>query len=82
MIKAKEIPLGVRISDKIKRTLDAYCRQSGISRKFFVEEAIKEKLLDIMEELDDVALAKERLKHPAGITEKEMEEYFAKRIKA
>ncbi len=81
MIKPKDVLLGVRISDKIKKSLDLYCQKNGVSRKFFVEEAIKERLLEIMEDIEDRALAEERLKNMELVDEKEMELFFKKKLK-
>jgi predicted DNA-binding protein len=81
MIKIKETLLGVRISESLKKTVDQYCQKFGISRKYFVESAIKNKLIEIMEEDRDVYVAKERLKDSQAVGEREVEAYFSKRLK-
>ncbi len=81
MIKLKDEMLGVRVSTKIKGSLDRYCKNSGVSRKHFVEEAIKDKLVEIIEDEYDTIEAKKRLSKPQFITENEMEKYFKQRSK-
>lgn len=81
MIKPKEVPLGVRVSDKIKKSLDQYCKTNGISRKHFVEQAIKERLIEIMEDVEDYKTVGERLKNPDLVDAKEMERFFKEKFK-
>ena len=81
MIKATDISLGVRVSSKIKQSLDKYCHRTGVSRKHFVEQAIKEKLVEIMEDEQDSYLAQQRLNEPSFVSEKQIEAYFSKRLK-
>jgi len=81
MIKVKETPLGVRVSNQLKKSMDDYCRRQGVSRKHFVEEAIKNKLMEIIEDEQDLKTAKERLAENDFVSEREMEAYFAKRLK-
>jgi len=81
MIMPKETLLGVKISTKLKEKVSNYCDRNGIKIKAFVAQAIREKLLEIAEELDDNATVDQRLEHPEFFSESEMKKYLNKRQK-
>lgn len=81
MIKPTEELLGVRISKKVKKVLDRYCKQNGISRKYFVEEAIREKLIEEEEDRMDLAITKERSRNPQFVDQKTIDNFFKKKLK-
>lgn len=56
MIKAKESLLGVRIETTLKRKMDEFCKKRGISRKFFVQQAVLDKLYSALEDETDLQL--------------------------
>jgi len=60
--KRSQIMIAVRLSQDIKVRLDRLARRTGRTKTFYVREAI----LAHLEELEDVYLAEERLRHPAG----------------
>jgi hypothetical protein len=75
----KEKLIGARIPVPLKETLDKYCREHGIKMNFFVVHAIKEKLLESIEDEDDIRVVTERLKKPDFATAREFSDYLARR---
>ena len=80
MFKPQELALlGARIPSQLKEKLSRYCVSHGIKMNYFVSEAIQEKLEEIAEEKELVAIAAERLKSPKFISQKELERHLTKR---
>jgi len=46
---------------------------------YLVAQAIREKLLELAEDTEDIAVSKDRLKHDEFISQAEMDGYFKKR---
>jgi hypothetical protein len=46
MMNVKTLPLSTNISSQIKKVLDIYCKQHGIKIRYFIEQAIIDKLED------------------------------------
>jgi predicted DNA-binding protein len=55
-----DIPLSVRISEDVKNNFDNYCKSHGLKKGFFLNQIIKEKLEELLEDEMDYALADER----------------------
>ncbi len=74
-----QVLLGTRVPASLKERLSNYCRIYGIKMNYFIAEAIKEKLLEIVEEKHNLVIAKKRLKKPDFISQKELDKYLHKR---
>jgi predicted DNA-binding protein len=80
MLKSHEQALlGARIPIQLKERLLRFCLSHGIKMNYFVSEAIKEKLQEILEERELTVIAKERLKSAKFISQKELNRYLSKR---
>ncbi len=75
----QQVLLGARIPVNLKDVLSHYCENHGVRMNYFVTAAIKEKLLEIAEDAEDIAVSKDRLKHDTFISQTEMARYFKKR---
>lgn len=75
----EQILLGARVPLYLKERLHKYCLSHGIKMGYFVAEAIREKLLEIAEDNRSIAVARERLKAPEFISQKEFDKYLVKR---
>lgn len=75
----KEKLIGARIPEELKKVLDRYCNEHGIKMNFFVTQAVKEKLLEVIEDEDDMKVINERLKEPDFASPKEFNEYLISR---
>jgi predicted DNA-binding protein len=75
----EQVFLSARIPFELKVQLAEYCKEHGIKMNFLITTAIKEKLLQIAEDEDDIALAKERLKDGKFLSSKEFNKYLRKR---
>ena len=76
MTKTKETLLGVKVPEKLKEQVFSYCDSQGIKIKYFVTVAIKEKLIEALEDAWDIGVAKKRLKDPTLITKEQFKEYI------
>lgn len=74
-----QVLLGARVPVSLKGQLSNYCRIYGIKMGYFVTQAIKEKLSEISEEKQNLIIAKQRLKKPEFISQKELDRYLYKR---
>ena len=74
-----QVLLGTRVPLTLKERLSRYCLSHGVKMNYFVAEAIKERLLEISEDKEDLLVAQERLKEAKFISPKEMSRYLAKR---
>lgn len=74
-----QVLLGTRVPLPLKERLSRYCLSHGIKMSFFVAEAIKEKLLEISEDKEDLLTAQERLQEAKFISPKGIDRYFVKR---
>lgn len=74
-----QVLLGMRVPVSLKERLTRYCLSHGIKMNYFVAEAIKERLLEISEDNEDLLIAKDRLKDAKFISRTEMGKYLAKR---
>lgn len=75
----RSVLIGARVSNELKETLSQYCLNHGIKMNYFVAEAIKEKLLEAIEDSHDIAIAKRRLKDAEFVSAEEFNKYLLKR---
>lgn len=75
----EQVLLGARIPADLKQKLAKYCLDHGIKMNYLVTEAIKEKLLEISEDNEDLLVAKERMSNPKFISQKEFAKYLVQR---
>ena len=75
----KEKLVGARIPASLKEVLDKYCKEHGVKMNFFVVHAIREKLLEVVEDEDDIKVISERLKKPDFATAQEFNDYLIHR---
>lgn len=82
-IQQNQVLIGARIPIDLKEQLLKFCLGHGIKMNYFVAEAIKEKLLETIEDYQDIAIAKKRLKSAQFVSQREFDKYLSKRgIKA
>ncbi len=74
-----QVLLGARVPLPLKERLSRYCLSHGVKMSYFVAEAIKERLLEISEDKEDLLIAQERLKDAKFISPKEISRYLVKR---
>lgn len=75
----KEKLVGARIPAPLKESLDKYCKGHGVKMNFFVVEAIRDKLLETIEDEEDIKTLTERIKEPDFVTAQEFNDYLANR---
>ncbi|MCL4378328.1 MAG: hypothetical protein M1409_08130 [Actinobacteria bacterium] len=74
----KNIPIGVRISEKVKLKFDKYCDTHGMKKSFLLNNLIEEKIVELEEDEEDLKIALSRLEDETlGIAE--LNDYFKKR---
>ncbi len=76
---AKEKLIGARIPFVLKESLDKYCTEHGVKMSFFVSQAIREKLLEVIEDENDLCVIQERLKKSDFATSEEFNDYLSRR---
>lgn len=69
---------GARVPRELWKETKKVCAKSGLKLSYFVTRAIEEKLLELKEEEEAVAIIKAREKEPS-ISLSEMEKYFKSR---
>ncbi len=74
-----QVFLAARIPFELKAKLSTYCLGHGVKINYLVAEAIKQKLSQIAEEKEDIAIAKRRLKDAEFLSPKELRKYLLKR---
>ena len=74
-----QVLLGARVPLPLKERLSQYCLSQGVKMSYFVAEAIKERLLEISEDKEDLLTVQKRLKEAKFISSKEMDRYLIKR---
>jgi hypothetical protein len=79
MIKPKEVILGIKVPTQLKDRVFDYCDRNGVKIKYFVAQAIQDKLFEIAEDNYDNAIVDGRLENPAFTAEKDMKQYLRKR---
>lgn len=79
-MKAAEVPLGTRIPKSLKKKLDRFCKEHGLKMSHVVATALEDKLGDLEEELEDIALARRRLEDAEFVSEGEYDAYIKRRL--
>jgi len=77
--ESKEKLVGARIPAPLKESLDKYCKGHGVKMNFFVVQAIREKLLEVIEDEEDIKTIGERLKNPDFAAGREVDDYLVRR---
>jgi predicted DNA-binding protein len=75
----QQTQLGARIPADLKAILSKYCSSRGIKLNYFVTEAIRDKLLEMIEDSEDLKIAQERLKNADFVSLEELKKYLKKR---
>ena len=78
-IHQEQVLLGARIPVNLKEVLSRYCTSHGVKMSYFVTQALKEKLLENVQDNHDLTVAGERLKNPDYISQTEFNKYLRKR---
>ena len=76
---SKSIPIGVRISDDIKKRFDNYCDSKGLKKNYLLSKMIEEKLIEFEEDEEDLKLSEQRVAEEK-ITLDEFNKYIEKGI--
>ena len=79
-MKTADVPVGARIPRALKKKLDQFCNAHGLKMSHLVAVALEDKLGDMEEELNDRILARERLKNPEFVSEKDYDRYIRRRL--
>ena len=75
----ENVLIGARVPVNLKESLSKYCLSHGVKMNYFITEAIKEKLLEIAEDNEDIAVANERLKNAEFISQEEFNKSLLKK---
>ncbi|MBF0479304.1 MAG: hypothetical protein HQL26_07450 [Candidatus Omnitrophica bacterium] len=81
MIAANMVALGARIPAGLKNNIMTYCDRHGIKLRFFVEQALEEKLREEQETQEDNAEIDKRLKNAHYAGTEELTKYISLRKK-
>lgn len=73
-----EIQIGPRVPQSLAEELKTFCKKRGLVMNHFVTEAIREKLLELKEDEEDIATVADRENEP-DISEKEFYAHLKKR---
>lgn len=79
MIKLKETLLGVKVPRGLKEQVSTYCDRNGVKIKYFVTQALQDKLLEAAEDNYDNAIVDQRLKTQEFVGEAAMKKYLRER---
>jgi hypothetical protein len=75
------VALGARIPSELKDSVMAYCDSHGIKLRFFVAQALAEKLIEEQETMRDNVIVDARLKSAQYAGTGDLAKYAAKRKK-
>ncbi|MBF0483461.1 MAG: hypothetical protein HQL25_02030 [Candidatus Omnitrophica bacterium] len=81
MLASDMVALGARVPVKLKNNVMTYCDRNGIKLRFFVTQALEEKLREEQETRDDNAIVDTRLKNAQYIGTEELTKYISSRKK-
>ncbi len=81
MAQSNLVSLGARIPVDLKKNIDDYCDHHGVKMRFFVIQALKEKLLEIKQMANENAIVDERLKTAEFTSKEALVKYMALRKK-
>ncbi len=71
--------IGARVPIELKRVLDNYCEGHGVKLSFFVTQAVKDKLLEVVEDESDIKIVLERLENPGFASQEDFDAYLSRR---
>ncbi len=80
-MRIEEVSLGVRIPVLLKEKLDHFCEEHGLKMSHVVKTALMDKLREFKEELEDIRMAKERLRDGGFFSQEEYDRYLKKRLR-
>jgi predicted DNA-binding protein len=80
MMKSGGVALGARIPKELKEKLNRFCLEHGLKMNHFVKTAIADKLGEMEEELQDIAMARGRLSDAEFVAEEEYDRYLKRRL--
>ena len=69
---------GARIPEELWETIKSMCKKHGLKLSYFVTQALEEKLQELKDDEEDIAIIKAREDEPS-IPFSEMEKYFKSR---
>ena len=81
MLTSDMVALGARVPFGLKNTVMTYCERNGIKLRFFVTQALEEKLREVQETSDDNAEVDTRLQQAYYVGTDELTKYMALRKK-
>lgn len=81
MSETNLVSLGARIPVDLKKRVDDYCDQHGVKMRFFVVQALKEKLFEIQQMAHENDIVDERLKTAKFTSKEALAKYVAVRKK-
>ena len=79
-MKAAEVPLGARIPKALKKKLDRFCKEHGLKMSHVVATALEDKLGELEDELEDIAMVRRRLDDAEFVSEGEYDAYIKRRL--
>ncbi len=79
-MKAAEVPLGARIPNGLKKKLNRFCKEHGLKMSHVVTTALEDKLGELEEELQDIAMVKKRLEDAEFVSGDEYDAYLKHRL--
>ena len=79
-MKTVGVPLGARIPKPLKKKLDLFCKEHGLKMSHVVTRALEDKLGELEEELEDIALARQRLEDAEFVSQEEYDRYLSRRL--
>lgn len=80
-MKALDVPIGARIPKALKKKLERFCQEHGLKMSHVVATALEDKLGELEEEIEDRALAWQRLKDAEFVSQGEYDQYIKRRLK-
>ena len=81
MANGNMVALGARVPEDLKNEIADYCNKNGVKMQFFVTQALREKIHDVIDTMMDNKLADERLRNPQFVGFSEFEKMVAARKK-
>lgn len=79
MSQSSLVSLGARIPLDLKKHVDEYCERHGIKMRFFVVQALKEKLMEVEQIAYENQEIDRRLITPQFTSEQDFKKYLASR---
>jgi predicted DNA-binding protein len=75
-----DVALGARVPKDLKDRMNRFCLEHGLKMSHFVKTALQDKLGEMEEEINDIAMARERLSDAEFVSGKEYDLYIRKRL--